>query len=137
MLNKLSIVLTHNGEQSVIATIAAEVTEDMNQVSIIEHCLAGCDFAHTENLDAEVTYAKQRYRLNDMAVFPFEEFEDTNVIVHNFGKLLQSDVKLENEDVLSAAIFTDMLSEIIVDVEDGTRHGEVSLVSTTLEPIND
>ena len=46
MLNKLSIVLDHNGEQSVLATIAAEVTKEMNQVSIIEHCLAAVSYTH-------------------------------------------------------------------------------------------
>ena len=137
MLNKLSIVLDHNGEQSVLATIAAEVTKEMNQVSIIEHCLAGCDMVHIPDLKTEVTYAKQRYRIIDMALFEFEEYEQTDVIVKNFGELLTSGVKLENDDVLAAAVFTDMLSEVIVDVEDGTRHGEVSVVSTLLEPIND
>ena len=72
-----------------------------------------------------------------MALFEFEEYEQTDVIVKNFGELLTSGVKLENDDVLAAAVFTDMLSEVIVDVEDGTRHGEVSVVSTLLEPIND
>ena len=137
MLNKLSIVLDNNGKQEVLATIAAEVTKELNQVSIIEHCLAGCDMVHIPDLKTEVTYAKQRYRIIDMALFEFEEDEQTDIIVKNFGELLQGDHKLEKDDVLSASIFMDMLSEIIVDVETKFRDGEVTVVSTLLEPIND
>lgn len=138
MINKLTIVLDNDGEQDALATIASEVqTKGHNQVSIVEHCLAGCEMTHVVDIDTEVLYAKQRHRIIDMAIFEFEEYEQTDVIVKNFGDLLTDEGhSLDKGDVAYAALFFDMIGEAIVDAEELAPEGVVKVISTILEPIN-
>ena len=134
MLNKLSLVRGDGGNEEVLATICSEVVKDGHtQVSIIEHCLAGCELVTLPNVNHIVTYAKQEYQVADITIFPFESFSETDVIHKNFSELLENHGQdLDKEDILAAAVFIDLLAEAIVDYEDEIEDGEIRLVSTLL-----
>lgn len=139
MLNKLTLVRGTGGNEEVLATICAEVIKDKHtQVSIIEHCLAGCELVTLPNVNQVVTYAKCEYQVADITVFPFESFGETDIIHKNFSELLESEGhKLDKGDILAAAVFIDLLSEAIVDFEDEIEEGEITLVSTLLTEYHD
>lgn len=139
MLNKLTLIRGTGGDEEVLATICAEVIKGGHtQVSIIEHCLAGCALTTIPNLNQVVTYAKQEYQIADITIFPFESFGETDVIHRNFSELLENHGhNLDKEDILAAAVFIDLLSEAIVDFEDGVEDGEIQLVSTLLTEYHD
>ena len=138
MLNKLTLTLTNDGEIQVLASIAAEVPKDgHSQVSIVEYCLAKAPSFKDGPKGYTVDYAKAEYVVNDTAIFAFNDYEDTEALTAEFAKLLKSNPDLDREDVISAAVFMDLLSETLIDVEDGEREGQVAIVSTLLEETED
>lgn len=138
MLNKLTLTITNDGETQVLATIAADVPKDgHSQVSIVEHCLAGAPRLRAGAKDIEVEYAKAKYVVKDTAVFEFLAFAETEKMTNEFSDLLKENPDLDRDDVIAAAVFMDLLNETLVDVEDGDRVGDVALVSTLLEEVED
>ena len=135
MLNVITI-LTDN-EQGIteprvkmVASVPPEA--DDTAVSMVEWCLAGADCEAGET-GAEVSVAKQQYTVEDMMVFKFHSYSETNVLVENFTEFLIENKDVDPDEVVNAAKFMDMLSELIVDAEDEGRC--VRLVSTLLEPV--
>jgi hypothetical protein len=138
MLNKLTLTITNDGETQVLATIAADVPEDgHSQVSIVEHCLARAPRMDDAPDGFEVEYAKGRYSVRNSVIFSFKSFDETEGLTNEFSDLLKEDADLDREDVIAAAVFMDLLNETLVDVEDGDRVGDVALVSTLLEEVED
>ena len=135
-LNKVTLTLTNGDNIDTIATIVAEVPEDGHtQVSIVEHCLAKAPSLQVGPKGYTVEYAKDNYTVVDTAIFSFENFEDTDGIHKEFGELLKENPELDREDVLAAAVFLDILGEILCDIDDEQRTGTVALVSTILERV--
>ena len=110
--------------------------ETATGTSIVEYCLAGSDCESGE-IGSTVSVAKQDYNVTDLMVFKFRSFDDTENLVQNFTEFVLEHPETNPEAVQDAAVFMDMLSELIVDAEEEDQGRCVQVVSTLLEPVRE
>lgn len=138
MLNVLTILADNDqGIPEPRVKIHGDVLDDTTTgVSIVEFCLAGSDCESGES-GATVNVAKRNYNVTDMMVFRFKSFDDTESLVTNFTEFVLENPETNPDAVTDAAVFMDMLSELIVDAEEEDKGRCVQVVSTLLEPVRE